>query len=37
LIEAMLPRGQTSDTLSRFVASFQAARERRPNLTEERP
>ena len=26
LIEAMLPRGQTSDTLARFVAGFQAAR-----------
>ena len=28
LIEAMLPRGQTSDTLARFVAGFKAARER---------
>ncbi len=28
LIEVMLPRGQTSDTLSRFVAGFKAARER---------
>ncbi|MDA8248033.1 MAG: indolepyruvate/phenylpyruvate decarboxylase [Rhodospirillales bacterium] len=26
LIEAMLPRGQTSDTLARFVAGFKAAR-----------
>ncbi len=31
LIEAMLPRGQTSDTLARFVAGFKAARDRRPN------
>ena len=28
LIEVMLPRGQTSDTLARFVAEFKAARER---------
>jgi len=28
LIEAMLPRGATSDTLARFVAGFKAARER---------
>ncbi|MBC7801581.1 MAG: indolepyruvate/phenylpyruvate decarboxylase [Gemmatimonadaceae bacterium] len=28
LIEVMLPRGQTSETLSRFVAGFKAARER---------
>jgi len=28
LIEAMLPRGQTSDTLARFVAGFKTARER---------
>ncbi|MBC7801440.1 MAG: hypothetical protein H7Z10_12535, partial [Gemmatimonadaceae bacterium] len=28
LIEVMLPRGQTSDTLSRFVAGFKAAREK---------
>ena len=28
LIEVMLPRGQTSDTLARFVAGFKAARER---------
>ena len=28
LIEAMLPRGTTSDTLARFVASFKAARMR---------
>ena len=28
LIEVMLPRGQTSDTLARFVAGFRAARER---------
>jgi indolepyruvate decarboxylase len=28
LIEVMLPRGQTSDTLARFVRGFQAARER---------
>jgi indolepyruvate decarboxylase len=28
LIEAMLPRGVTSDTLARFVAGFQAARAR---------
>ena len=28
LIEAMLPRGATSDTLARFVAGFQAARAR---------
>ena len=27
LIEAMLPRGQTSDTLARFVAGFKASRE----------
>jgi indolepyruvate decarboxylase len=29
LIEAMLPRGSTSQTLARFVAGFKAARERR--------
>ncbi|CAH2600613.1 Indole-3-pyruvate decarboxylase [Rhodovastum atsumiense] len=29
LIEAMLPRGGTSDTLARFVAGFKAARERK--------
>ena len=29
LIEAMLPRGRTSDTLARFVAGFKAAREGR--------
>jgi indolepyruvate decarboxylase len=28
LIEVMLPRGKTSDTLARFVAGFKAARER---------
>jgi indolepyruvate decarboxylase len=28
LIEVMLPRGVTSDTLGRFVAGFKAARER---------
>ena len=28
LIEAMLPRGQVSDTLARFVAGYKAARER---------
>jgi indolepyruvate decarboxylase len=28
LIEVMLPRGMTSKTLARFVAGFQAARER---------
>jgi indolepyruvate decarboxylase len=28
LIEVMLPRGRTSDTLARFVAGFKAARER---------
>ena len=28
LVEAMLPRGRTSDTLARFVAGFKAARER---------
>ena len=28
LIEVMLPRGQTSDTLARFVAGFKKARER---------
>jgi indolepyruvate decarboxylase len=28
LIEVMLPRGQTSDTLARFVAGFKSARER---------
>jgi indolepyruvate decarboxylase len=28
LIEVMLPRGETSDTLARFVAGFKAARER---------
>ena len=28
LIEVMLPRGQTSETLARFVAGFRAARER---------
>ncbi len=27
LIEVMLPRGQTSDTLARFIAGFKAARE----------
>ncbi len=27
LVEVMLPRGQTSDTLARFVAGFKAARE----------
>lgn len=26
LIEVMLPRGRTSDTLARFVAGFKAAR-----------
>ena len=30
LIEVILPRGQTSDTLARFVAGFSAARESRP-------
>ena len=30
LIEVMLPRGQTSDTLARFVAGFKAARETQP-------
>jgi indolepyruvate decarboxylase len=30
LIEVMLPRGETSDTLARFVAGFKAARERPP-------
>ena len=30
LIEVMLPRGQTSDTLARFVAGFKQARERGP-------
>ncbi len=29
LVEVMLPRGQTSGTLARFVAGFKAARERR--------
>jgi indolepyruvate decarboxylase len=29
LIEVMLPRGATSDTLARFVAGFKAARDRR--------
>jgi indolepyruvate decarboxylase len=29
LIEVMLPRGQTYDTLARFVAGFKAAREPR--------
>jgi indolepyruvate decarboxylase len=28
LIEVMLPRGVTSDTLARFVTGFKAARER---------
>ena len=28
LIEVMLPRGVTSDTLARFVAGFKKARER---------
>jgi indolepyruvate decarboxylase len=28
LIEVMLPRGVTSDTLARFVKGFKAARER---------
>ncbi len=28
LVEVMLPRGETSDTLARFVAGFKAARER---------
>jgi indolepyruvate decarboxylase len=28
LVEVMLPRGATSDTLARFVAGFKAARER---------
>jgi indolepyruvate decarboxylase len=28
LVEVMLPRGRTSDTLARFVAGFKAARER---------
>jgi indolepyruvate decarboxylase len=28
LVEVMLPRGKTSDTLARFVAGFKAARER---------
>ena len=28
LIEVMLPRGVTSDTLARFVAGFKSARER---------
>ena len=32
LVEVMLPRGRTSDTLARFVAGFKAARERR-NVT----
>jgi indolepyruvate decarboxylase len=30
LIEVMLPRGATSDTLARFVAGFKAARENQP-------
>ena len=30
LIEVMLPRGKTSDTLARFVAGFKAARETQP-------
>jgi indolepyruvate decarboxylase len=30
LVEVMLPRGATSDTLARFVAGFKAARERSP-------
>ena len=30
LIEVMLPRGQTSDTLARFVAGFKAARDAKP-------
>jgi indolepyruvate decarboxylase len=29
LLEVMLPRGRTSDTLARFVAGFKAARQRR--------
>jgi indolepyruvate decarboxylase len=28
LVEVMLPRGATSDTLARIVAAFKAARER---------
>jgi indolepyruvate decarboxylase len=28
LVEVMLPRGKTSDTLARFVAGFKAAREK---------
>jgi indolepyruvate decarboxylase len=28
LVEVMLPRGKTSDTLARFVAGFKSARER---------
>ena len=28
LVEVMLPRGMTSDTLARFVTGFKAARER---------
>jgi indolepyruvate decarboxylase len=28
LVEVMLPRGATSDTLARFVAGFKVARER---------
>ena len=28
LIEVMLPRGMTSDTLARFVSGFKAVRER---------
>jgi indolepyruvate decarboxylase len=28
LVEVMMPRGVVSDTLSRFVAGFKAARER---------
>jgi indolepyruvate decarboxylase len=33
LIEVMLPRGATSDTLARFVAGFKAARERKGDAT----
>jgi indolepyruvate decarboxylase len=33
LIEVMLPRGKTSETLARFVAGFKAARERKPAKT----
>ncbi len=31
LVEVMLPRGKTSDTLARFVAGFKSARERMAN------